>query len=161
MACASPENLDAAVTPTTKESVAIAILHADATPRRVLSVLRPQHPDDPLGGLWGLPAATLRPSETIEDTLTRAMCKVGLLWDSDGSVLASGSQNREYRVLNMTLYAVDWSGHEPSVSGNDDKVISESETRYDAWRWAAPDELREAAGRGSLCARLFLEASGL
>ena len=149
------------MTTATKESVAIAILHAASTPGRVLSVLRPQHPDDPLGGLWGLPAATLRPGETIEDTLTRAMRKVGLTWDSDGAVLASGSQDREDHVLNMTLYAVDWSGNEPSVSGNVAKVISESETRYDAWKWAAPGELQEAAGRGSLCACLFLGASRL
>ena len=161
MACASLNNLDDPVTPATKESVAIAILRAAAMPKRVLSVLRPQHPDDPLGGLWGLPAATLRPGETIEDTLTRAMRKVGLHWDSNVAVFASGSQDREDHVLNMTLYAVDWSGREPSVGGNVDKVISESETQYDAWKWAAPDELHEAAGRGSLCARLFLGASGL
>ena len=150
--------MDAPVTLATKDSVAIAILHAAATPRRVLSVLRPQHPDDPLGGLWGLPAATLRPGETIEDTLTRAMGKVGLAWDSDGAVLASGSQDREDHVLHMTLYAADWSGHEPSVGGNASEAIRELETRYDAWKWAAPNELREAAGRGSLCARLFLGA---
>ena len=28
---------------------------------------------------------------------------------------------------------------------------------YRDWRWAAPEELREAAERGSLCTRLYLE----
>ena len=74
------------------------------------------------------------------------------------AVIATGSQDRENHILNMTLYAVDWSGQDPDVSRNVAEVTIESETRYDAWRWAAPDDLREAAGRGSLCARLYLEA---
>ena len=141
-----------------KDSIAVAIRYASASPERVLAVLRPQNPDDPLGGLWGLPAATLRPGETIQDTLGRAMRKVGLSREANVAVIATGSQDRENHILNMTLYAVDWSGQDPDVSRNVAEVTIESETRYDAWRWAAPDDLREAAGRGSLCARLYLEA---
>ena len=147
-----------AATRADKNSVAVAIRYASASPERVLAVLRPENPDDPLGGLWGLPAATLRPGETIQDTLGRAMRKVGLSWDANGAVIASGSQDREDHILNMTLYAVDWSGREPAVSRNVADVTIELETRYDAWRWAALDDFREAAGRGSLCARLYLEA---
>ena len=49
-----------------KRSIAVMIFQGD----KVLSVRRPDD-DDELPGIWGLPAGTLRPSETIEDLITR------------------------------------------------------------------------------------------
>src|SRR5215510_3004542 len=49
-----------------KHSVAVMIFNGD----KVLSVRRPDD-DDELPGVWGLPAGTLRPSETIKDLIGR------------------------------------------------------------------------------------------
>src|SRR2546428_13162686 len=49
-----------------KHSVAVMIFNGD----KVLSVRRPDD-DHELPGVWGLPAGTLRPSETIKDLIGR------------------------------------------------------------------------------------------
>ncbi|PYS35639.1 MAG: DNA mismatch repair protein MutT, partial [Acidobacteria bacterium] len=49
-----------------KHSVAVMIVRRD----QILAVRRPED-DDELPGIWGLPAATLRGGETVEDVIAR------------------------------------------------------------------------------------------
>ena len=59
-------------------SVAIRSVGADGV-ERVVAVLRPEVFGDPLSGLWGLPAASLREGETPEDAVARVLReKLGL-----------------------------------------------------------------------------------
>ena len=61
----------------------------------------------------------------------------------------------------MTVYALDWDEDSPlPISLPARSVDSDAVTLYEDWRWAAPEELREAARRGSLCTRLYLEWLG-
>lgn len=128
----------------------------------MLAVLRP--PDDPeLPDVWGLPATTLRAKESWEEALARAgRDKLGVTLEPHG-ILAEGEQDRplegagpvgdgSYR-LRMRVYEVELPEGEPREA-----LPSEGRgTRYVSWRWAEPDELREAAGRGSLCTQLYLK----
>ena len=63
-----------------KQSVSVAIRSVGADGmERVIAVLRPEVTGDPLGGLWGLPAASLREGETPEDAVARVFRdKLGL-----------------------------------------------------------------------------------
>ena len=53
-----------------KRSVSVAIRSVQpGGAERVVAVLRPKVPDDPLGGLWGLPAATARHGESEDEAV--------------------------------------------------------------------------------------------
>ena len=145
-------------------SVAIRFVQPDGA-ERVVAVLRPRVPDDPLGGLWGLPAATARDGESEDEAAARVLRdKLGLQVSSEGLTRI----NEGWRDDGDVEFAVDdglcprlvWriaparliAFARPRFRGD-----SETVTLYEDWRWAAPEELREAAGRGSLCTRLYLE----
>ncbi len=127
-----------------KESVAVAIRSVGADgAERVAAVLRPDVAGDPLGGLWGLPAASLRDNGAADDTVSRMLqVKLGL----------EGNQTQT-----MTVYAVMWDPDEPLPISLPSARMDSTLTLYDEWRWAFPSDLKEAASRGSLCARLYLE----
>jgi hypothetical protein len=55
----------------------------------------------------------------------------------------------------MTVYEASIDG-EPSLP----EPLATSGTRYDAIDWLPPVSFRDAAERGSLCCRLFLETGG-
>lgn len=117
-----------------------------------LVVRRPDDPADPLAGAWGLPAVTLGPREgelagvaragrAKLGVQLRAVRRIGELAGIQGGV-----------PLRLAEYEAVITGGDPSVPQADDSV-----TQYVAWRWTAePGDLAEAAGRGSLCARLLL-----
>ena len=141
-----------------QRAVALAVCPSDQGPDQVLAVLRPAEHDDPLGGLWGLPAATLRPGESQQDAVARVFRdKLGLIPFSNAAAVADGAQQRDGHTLTMTLYSVSWSGGDLRI--NLDGMRPQDPpagTLYESWRWARPDELRPAAERGSLCAQLYL-----
>ena len=144
-------------------SVAIRFVQPDGA-ERVVAVLRPRVPDDPLGGLWGLPAATARDGESEDEAAARVLSdKLGLQVSSEGLMRINEGWRDDgvSSSQSMTVYTLDWSGESPlPVSLPARSVDSEAVTLYEDWRWAAPEEMREAARRGSLCTRLYLEWLG-
>ena len=119
-----------------KHSVAVMIFNGD----KVLSVRRPDD-DDELPGVWGLPAGTLRPSETINDLIGRiGRDKLGVDLTLVCKV-ASGRQMRRLYLLQMELWEAFMAGS-PS---------------HPNWRWAAIDSLRPGAEAGSLCCTLAIQ----
>src|SRR6266705_375649 len=120
-----------------KHSVAVMIFNGD----KVLSVRRPDD-DDELPGVWGLPAGTLRPSETIKDLIGRiGRDKLGVDLTLVRKV-ASGRQMRRLYLLQMELWEAFMAGS-PS---------------HPNWRWGAIDSLRPGAEAGSLCCTLAIQS---
>jgi len=119
-----------------KHSVAVMIFNGD----KVLSVRRPDD-DDELPGVWGLPAGTLRPSETIKDLIGRiGRDKLGVELTPVRKV-ASGRQMRRLYLLEMELW-------EASMAGS---------SSHPHWRWATLDSLGPGAEAGSLCCSLAIQ----
>ncbi len=135
-----------------KHSVALAI-HRTGKPREVLAVQRPDEPGEELPGVWGLPAATQRPGETLEDAARRAARdKLGLELRKLHP-LGRGTQIRTAYTLDMVLFEAETAA-EPQL-----RASSEGQpgtTYYTAWQWAPGETLREAAELGSLCSQLYL-----
>ena len=138
-----------------KHSVAVVVRGPDEG--TFLLVRRPDDPADPLAGVWGLPAVTLAPGEGELDGVTRAgRAKLGVRLTATRRIgTTTGTQNGT--ALRLTEYEAVITGGTPVVPQGDSSV-----TQYTACRYATdPGELAEAAGRGSLCARLFLADRGL
>ena len=128
-----------------RQSVALVI----EGPEGVLLVRRPDD-DESLPGVWGLPAASLRPGESELDAVRRAgRDKLGL------EVLPLRALGDERGRVAMRDWAVEVVSGEPEVPG------SGARTQYSDWRWGAPAELAPAARAGSLCARVLLRERGL
>ncbi len=144
-------------------SVAIRSVQPDGA-ERVVAVLRPRVPDDPLGGLWGLPAATARDGESEVEAASRVLKdKLGLQLSSEGLTrINEGRRDDGVSSQSMTVFALDWDEKSAlPISLPARPADSESKvTLYEDWRWAAPEELQEAAKQGSLCTRLYLEWLG-
>lgn len=143
---------------TTERAVSVVIRHPDEE-QRVLGILRPDDPEDPLRGLWGLPATTLSPGESEMDALTRlvhAKLGMGMLGTR---LLRSGSQKRADRLLAMTLYEADTDDQLPRLPEPCQQKAGR--TYYAEWRWVSPEKLIEASAKGSLCTQLFLAHEGI
>jgi 8-oxo-dGTP diphosphatase len=118
-----------------------------------LVVRRPDDPADPLAGVWGLPAVTLAAGEDELAGVARAgRAKLGVELRAVRRIgEAEGTQNGA--ALRLAEYEAVITGGTPSVPQADATV-----TQYTACRYTAePADLAEAASRGSLCARLFLQ----
>lgn len=139
-----------------KRSIALVVREPGRTGgERWLLVRRP--PDDPeLPGVWGLPAGSHRPGETVEDLVRRIGRDKLHVELAPGRVLEEGDVARSDHELSMRLVAADLVWGTPRVPGADRDV-----TQYVEWRWGAPADLGEGADRGSLCCRLGLRAAGL
>src|SRR5438067_13222420 len=88
-----------------KRSIAVMIFQGD----KVLSVRRPDD-DNELPGIWGLPAGTLRPSETVEDLITRiGRDKLGVKLTAVRKV-TSGRQMRSLYLLEMDMWYASMTG---------------------------------------------------
>ena len=142
-----------------KQSVSVAIRSVAADGReRVVAVLRPEVFGDPLGGLWGLPAASLRDVETAEAAVTRVLReKLGVESQQSMTEINSGRRVADGMTQTMTVYAMSWDVAEPLRISLPAPSVDPTVTMYRDWRWTAPEELREAAERGSLCTRLYFE----
>jgi ADP-ribose pyrophosphatase YjhB (NUDIX family) len=135
-----------------KRSVAL-VIRGGGDGRRVLAVRRPPD-DEELPDVWGLPAASLRAGETWLDAVVRAGREKLGVRVAPGALLREGRTHRAVYELAMRLYEARIVEGEPAVGG----VASPSATRYVDWRWGEPSLLAPAAERGSLCARIYLEA---
>jgi 8-oxo-dGTP diphosphatase len=143
-----------------KRSVAVVVRRASgpaegesAPDGEFLIVRRPDDPDDPLAGVWGLPAVTLLDGEDERAAVVRAgrvKLGVGL---AAGSRIGEKAADRGSYVLRLADYEATILGGVPVVPQPDDSM-----TQYTACRYTAdPGTLAEAAARGSLCAQLFQE----
>jgi 8-oxo-dGTP diphosphatase len=119
-----------------KRSVAVVIGGAGGT---FLVVRRPEDPEDPLGGVWGFPAITLRDGE-----------------DETAAVIRAGRAKLGVDLLHLVDYEATITAGRPSVPQRDASM-----TQYAEWRFTDdPGMLGEAAGKGSLCAQIFLAEAG-
>jgi uncharacterized protein len=134
-----------------KRSVAVVVHGPEAG--TFLVVKRPDDPADPLAGVWGLPAVTLTDGEDERAAVVRAgRDKLGVELRA-GRRLGQASADRGDYLLVLADYEAAVVGGIPSVPQPDASV-----TQYVDWRYTAdPAVLAEAAARGSLCARIFLE----
>lgn len=136
-----------------KHSVAVVVRGAGGA---FLVVKRPDDPEDPLAGLWGLPAVTLREGEDERSAVVRAgRAKLGV-------TLAAGSKIGE-KTADRGSYVLRLSDYEATVASGTVAVPQPgaSVTQYTQARFTTdPAILGEAAGRGSVCAQIFLESGG-
>ena len=134
-----------------KRSVAVVVRGPEAG--TFLVVKRPDDPGDPLAGVWGLPAVTLSDGEDERAAVVRAgRDKLGVEL-APGDRLGEASADRGDYLLVLADYEAVIVAGAPSVPQPDASV-----TQYVEWRYTAdPAALAEAAARGSLCARIFLE----
>jgi 8-oxo-dGTP diphosphatase len=135
-----------------KRSVAVVVRKA-AGGAEFLVVRRPDDPEDPLAGLWGLPAVTLRPDEgELAGVLRVGRDKLGVTL-TPGARIGEKSADRGGYRLRLADYEAVLAAGEPRVPRPDRSV-----TQYTACRFTAdPSVLAAAAARGSLCAQLVLE----
>ena len=133
-------------------AVSYVIYDKDRT--KVLAVKRP--PEDEIPNVWGLPAATVKEGEeSFEDAVVRSgKQKLGVTLQIT-DFLNEGETERSSYVLHMRLYEVKITNGEPKVPQ------PFGGTQYVEWKWADPEELKEAASKGSLCSRLFLNKIGI
>ena len=136
-----------------KRSVAVVVRGPEAG--TFLVVKRPDDPGDPLAGVWGLPAVSLADGEDERAAAVRVgRDKLGVEL-APGVRLGAASADRGDYLLVLADYEATIIGGAPSVPQSDASV-----TQYVEWRYAAdPAVLAEAADRGSLCARIFLEVN--
>ncbi len=132
-----------------RQSVAVVVRAADGA---FLLVRRPDDPADPLAGVWGFPAVTLRDGEDERDAVRRAgRDKLGVEL-APGELIGSATADRGTHLLRLADYEATIVSGTPAVPQPDASV-----TQYVAWRFTAdPAELAEAAARGSVCAQVFL-----
>ena len=141
------------LSPEVRHAVSVAVRNDDGL---VFAVRRPDEPGEELPGVWGLPAATLRAGESPEEGVQRlGHDKLGVAL-TPLRLMAEGEQPREGYTLRMTLYEASLSGEPRSPPRRSD----EAGTLYEAIDWLPAPSFRDAAERGSLCCRLFLEYTG-
>ncbi len=134
-----------------KRSVAVVVRRDDGA---FLIVRRPDDPADPLAGAWGFPAVTLKAGEDDWAAAARAgRVKLGVEL-AVGRKLGERSADRGDHVLRLADYEAMITAGVPSVPQPDTSM-----TQYTEFRFASdPRTLAEAAARGSLCARVFLDS---
>lgn len=136
----------------TEESVAIVLKNEDGN---VLVVKRAS--DDSFGGLWGLPAATLRDNETEEATAKRAARdKLGVeieVMSTIGDMTVESDDQRRH----LTEYLVQITNGEVKLATRDPSVSRYSEFKYTA----DPSILIPAAQHGSICSMIYLKDKGI
>lgn len=138
----------------TRHAVAAALRRADGL---VFAVKRPDEPGEELPGVWGLPAVTLQDGETPEAGVRRLGAQKLSVELTPLRPLAEGEQQRDDYVLRMTVYEAS-PGGEPKLP---QRTTEATNTLYVDAGWLPVEAFREAADKGSLCCKLFLEAATL
>ncbi len=135
-----------------KHSVAVVVRGPDGT---FLVVRRPEDPGDPLAGLWGLPAITLRDGEDERAAVVRTgRAKLGVDL-AVGRKVGEATADRGSHELRLSDYEGTVVTGTPTVPQPDTSM-----TQYEACMFTGdPGVLGEAAAKGSLCARIFLDAT--
>lgn len=134
-----------------KHSVAVVVTDETGA---FLAVKRPDDPADPLAGVWGLPAITLRDGEGERAAVLRAgRVKLGVEL-AVGDPIGTRTADRGGGRLTLTDYAATVAAGQVTVPQPDTSMTQYTQARF----VTDPAVLAEAAGKGSLCARIFLES---
>jgi ADP-ribose pyrophosphatase YjhB (NUDIX family) len=121
-----------------KHSVAVLIRKGT----QILALRRPDD-DDELPGIWGLPAGTLRASETVEDLIRRiGRDKLGAELRGIQRIIGGHQHRMRYR-LEMELWEAEMA-NTPSRG---------------QWKWAELSLLEEGRSKGSFCCELALRGT--
>lgn len=135
-----------------KHSVAVVVRGADGT---FLAVRRPADPEDPLAGVWGLPAITLREGEEERAAVARiGRAKLGVAL-AVGSKIGEKTADRGTYVLTLADYEATVAGGTVIVPQPDESMTQYARALFTGDRGI----LGEAAARGSVCAQVFLESA--
>ncbi len=121
-----------------KHSVAVLIRNGD----RILAIRRPDD-DDELPGIWGLPAGSYRPGETLEDLIRRIGRDKLHVLITPARKLEAGTQTRARYRLEMELWEAEIDGIPNGIQ----------------WEWTTLETLRAGREKGSLCCSLALSGS--
>lgn len=129
-----------------------AVVRSSAHPGAFLAVRRPPD-DDRLPDVWGLPAVTLADGELPEAAVQRlGREKLSTQLKARSFVGIRAADRGDYLLILMDIEA-EVTGPAPDVH-----AARTSATAYVDQRWSESLEiLREAAERGSVCARIMLE----
>lgn len=139
----------------TKFSIAVALINPnDAS--EVLAVKWPAD-DDNLPNVWGLPAITPKDGELPENAVKRlGIEKLATKIEAVSYIGIKSADRDTYELILMDIQA-ELKGAEPSV-----KDAITTGTKYVDQRWTSDYSLfKEAATKGSLCSRIFLESKSL
>jgi ADP-ribose pyrophosphatase YjhB (NUDIX family) len=119
-----------------KHSVAVMVFRGN----EVLAIRRSEQ-DDELPGIWGLPAGTLRGTDTVNDVISRiGREKLGVIL-MPVRRLARGTQDRPKYRLVMELW----------------EALMEGIPTYPEWQWGRLEVLRPGMAAGSLCCKLAIQ----
>ena len=119
-----------------KHSVAVMVFRGD----EILAIRRPVD-DDELPGVWGLPAGTMRGSETTGELIERiGRDKLGVRLTPLRKTASGVAERPKYR-LEMDLW----------------EVSMEGTPTYPEWQWASVELLRPGMASGSLCCQLAVQ----
>src|ERR1700757_3675259 len=137
-----------------KHSVAVVVRRPGGPAAgEFLIVRRPDDPDDPLAGAWGLPAVSLRDGEDERAAVVRAgRVKLGVEL-AVGARIGEKTADRGGYVLRLADYEATVLAGAPAVPQPDESMTQYTECRYTA----DPATLAAAAARGSLRAPGFLD----
>lgn len=122
----------------------------------VLAVLRPPN-DDSLPNVWGLPAVVVKEGELPEAAIKRL--GIEKLSTEIRAVSYVGIQRIERQDFELILMDIEAEliGIEPSVL-----LATTTGTKYVEQLWVSDYGIfKEAASKGSLCTRIFLESQGV
>ncbi|MFM2424291.1 MAG: hypothetical protein RLZZ70_682 [Candidatus Parcubacteria bacterium] len=138
-----------------KFAVAVALYNVDK-PEQVLVVKRPDH-DPNLPGVWGLPAVVIKNGELPENAVRRlGIEKLATTIKPVSYIGIKYADRGSYELILMDIQA-DLAGVEPSVID-----APTMDTKYVDQQWTTDYTIfKDAAAKGSLCSRIFLESKGL
>ena len=133
-----------------------AVVRRDDDPAAFLAVRRPPD-DDRLPNVWGLPAVSLFPGELPEEGLQRlGREKLDATLAPRRFIGIRAADRGDYLLILMDIEARVVDG-EPDVMR-----ASTQRTAYVEQQWTADlSLLADAARRGSVCSRIFLESAGV
>lgn len=139
----------------TKFSIAVVVINPN-NPTEVLAVKRPPT-DDGLPNVWGLPAITPKDGELPEDAVKRlGIEKLATEIKAISYIGIKYTERNTYNLILMDIQ-VDLVGKEPSV-----QEATTTGTKYVDQQWTSNYSIfKEAASKGSLCSRIFLESKGI
>lgn len=137
-----------------RTSISLVILNDD---QQVLIVKRPDDPDDMLRNLWGLPAVTVSPGETLTEAAQRVgLTKLGVKVKVGRKIGESTKDRGKYtlRLIDYDARIVDGQPVVPQVGG--------AVTQYVEVRFVDdPTILIPAAQHGSQCTEIYLDYLGI
>lgn len=132
------------------------VLRDSSRPGQFLSVQRPERAEDPIGGMWGLPAVTMKDGEMPTDAAKRVGTEKLATQLEPVKWLGVKRGERDDHVLYLMDFEAELTGNEPDVAN----ATTES-TRYADSTWTDDlDLLKPIAGHGSVCTQIFLAVNG-